>query len=172
MPSQTHNDRRTRRRIPITRRTWFFPMLLLSASWISRGVAVGSLVVVSACESGPTLEDCDMDYEECRDGCLSAYAEPSCMDRCRDTHRVCTDDAYAALDRAEANAEAAADFAIACGAVLACTAEAVDDSSDPDEGDDGWDEPAPSDDDWGEDWGERQGGDASDDLAPLDLPHG
>lgn len=186
MPSQNRHADPRPRRTRITRSSWFFPLLLVIGPMLGRGaIAVGGVATVAACSSGPTFEDCQIDYEQCLDACAERHASTGddsqwsqCVQTCEETEVACVDDAYAALERDEANAAAGEAFAATCAFMAVCALESLGDEGDEDDGDDGddgWDsgdDSWDSGDDYGEDWGEHQPGTPATiaEPPPLDLP--
>ncbi len=183
MPSDFQHDDPRPRRIRLTRRSWFFPLLLLVGPMVGRAAILGGgLATMSAC-GGPTHAECEESYDLCEQTCtfdVDAGIEADwapCVQLCEEEYGLCADAAEAELERREANAAAAEAAALVCATVAVCSLEAADDEGWEDEGweDEGWEDEGWEDegDDYGEDWGERKGGRALEIEAlppPLDMP--
>lgn len=167
MSSQTNNDRPTWCRNRLTRASWALPLLLLIASPVTRALAVGGTLMLGTGCAQTTPDDCEQWRSECLDAC-----DPNdglCMVACEQEFDECLDIAAQDAETRASNAEAAAEVGMACVAALACTLDAIGDSSGDGDGDgDDSDYPVPASDDYGDDWGEQQPEDTQGLAAPED----
>lgn len=173
MSSHSDHARWNLCRNPLTRSPWAWPLLLLFASPLTQGLAVGGTLVFGTGCAETTVDDCDQWQAECLDVCASD--DGPCQLLCYADHDVCVEDAYHAEERAAERADAIADAGVACLAVTVCTLESLDDGEGDGDGDD-WSQPEPEPDptdDWGEDWGEQSPGEQLELVSPAqwtDLP--
>lgn len=178
MSSHSNHARPNLCRNPLTRSPWVLPLLLLIASPVTKGLAVGGTLVFGTGCAEPTVDECGQWLNECVRACASD--DGPCQLLCYEEHDVCVEEAYYAEERTAERVDAIADASMACLAVAACTFESLseDEGGGEEEGEgdgDEWPvpdaEPEPdSSDDWGEDWGEQN---PSEELAlssPADLP--
>lgn len=166
MSSHSDHARPNLCRNPLTRSPWAWPLLLLIASPLTRGLAVGGTLVFGTGCAEPTTDDCDQWRTECIEACASD--DGACQLLCAEEHDVCIEEAYWAEERQAERADAIADASLACLAVAVCTLESI---GDPDSEDDEWPEPEPEpapEDDWGEDWGEQSPSEALELTSPAD----
>lgn len=178
MSSHSEHARWNLCRNPFTRSRWAVPLLLLLASPMSRGLAVGGTMLMGTGCAELTTEDCEFARAECIEAC--APDDAYCRAVCESDADVCFEEAYRAEERHAERVEAVSDATAACLTIAVCTLETIGDSHQGDGDGDGdgdeWSEPEPEEspqpgpDDWGEDWGEQ----TADDELPLtqltDLP--
>lgn len=172
-----HGRETTLCRNRLTRSPWALPLLLLIASPLTRGLAIGGTLVFGTGCAEITEKDCDQWQAECIEVC--APDDGACQIACYDEHDVCIEEAYLAKERNADRVEAIADASAACLAVAVCTLESLDDIEGDGDGDgDEWTEPEPEgdpNDDWGEDWGEQSPDETLELASPAqltDLPEG
>jgi hypothetical protein len=156
MPSHSDHDRPSLCRNPLTRSPWAWPLLLLIASPLTRGLAVGGTLMFGTGCSEPTYDDCEQWQTDCLEVCMPDDA--GCPLACESDHDVCIEEADAAKERHEDRVDAIGEASEACLAVAVCTLETLGDG-DGHSDDDELPVPEPDDsDDWGEDWGEQSPG--------------
>lgn len=157
MSSHSDHARPNLCRNRLTRSSWAWPLLLLFASPLTRGLAVGGTLVFGTGCTEPTVDDCDQWQSEYLEVCASD--DGPCQLLCFDEHDACVVEAQLAKQRRAQRADDIADATVACLAIAVCTLEALDEQDGDGDADEGPDpeplpEPDPND-DWGEDWGEQ-----------------
>jgi hypothetical protein len=168
MSSHSNHARPNLCRNQLTRSPWAWPLLLLIASPLSRGLAVGgTLMLGTGCTD---VYDCDQWRTECRETCAPDDVE--CLIACEDEYDLCVEEVYLAAERRAERADAIADASVACFAVAMCTLESIGDE---DEGSTYDPEPEPQpepdpNDDWGEDWGEQNPAEELEVFTPTEFP--
>jgi hypothetical protein len=154
MSSHSDHARPNLCRNRITRSPWALPLLLLIASPLTRGLAIGGTLVFGTGCAEPTLDDCDQWLTECLEVC--AADDGVCQIACYDEQDVCIEEAQLAKERNAERVEAVADATAACLAIAVCTLDALEEGEGEGDEDDGPEpEPEGDADDWGEDWGEQ-----------------